>query len=119
MANWATACIVRAIQEMGLEVSSQKTEAIFFHDGSHGTPPESHIKVEGVRIPVGSFMKYLSLTLDGRWGFERHFELLAPKAGRLATTLSRFLPKLSSPRALVRRLYTNTVQSVSLYGAPV
>nr|XP_012214433.1 PREDICTED: uncharacterized protein LOC105667292 [Linepithema humile] len=37
----------------------------------------------------------------------------------MAAALSRLLSNVGGPSAKVRRLYTNTVQSVSLYGAPI
>jgi hypothetical protein len=50
---------------MGLEVASHNTEALFFHDGSHGEPPKAHILVGGTRVEVGPKIKYLGLVLDG------------------------------------------------------
>lgn len=37
----------------------------------------------------------------------------------MTAALSRLLPNLGGPGGRVRRLYTNTVNSVALYGAPV
>nr|XP_012215488.1 PREDICTED: uncharacterized protein LOC105667932 [Linepithema humile] len=38
---------------------------------------------------------------------------------RMANALCRLLPNLGGPGAKVRHLYTNTVRSVSFYGAPI
>jgi len=118
-ANEALEQVVCSIQAMGLEVAPHKTEALFFHNGSMGKPPPTEIWVGEVRVPVGPYMKYLGLTLDGLWGFEEHFRRTAPKADRMAMSLGRLLPNVSGPGAKVRRLYANTVQSVTLYGAPI
>ncbi|XP_067208449.1 uncharacterized protein [Linepithema humile] len=64
-------------------------------------------------------MKYLGLTLDGLWEFTQHFDALAPRVDRMANALCRLLLNLGGPGATVRHLYTNTVRSVSLYGAPI
>lgn len=56
-AKVATACAVRKIKEMGLRMASQKTEAVFMHDGLHGAPREAHIKLEGIRIRVWTQIK--------------------------------------------------------------
>lgn len=44
-ANHATACITRAIKSIGLTVAPGKTEAAFYHDGTHGAPPNMHAKL--------------------------------------------------------------------------
>ncbi|XP_026830983.1 uncharacterized protein LOC113563523, partial [Ooceraea biroi] len=81
---------------MGMEVAPRKSEAMFLHRG--GTPPPSSIRVAGHLVPVGSRLKYLGLTLDGRWSFERHFEDLAPRLERASMALSRMLPNLRAHR---------------------
>nr|XP_012216527.1 PREDICTED: uncharacterized protein LOC105668645 [Linepithema humile] len=63
-------------------------------------------------------MKYLGLILDGLWGFKQHFAGITSKAERMAMALGRLLLNLGGPSNKVRRLYTNVVQSVLLYGAP-
>jgi hypothetical protein len=44
-------------------MAPHKTEALFFHDGSRGEPPEAHILVDGTRVEVGPTIKYLGLVL--------------------------------------------------------
>ncbi|XP_026830958.1 uncharacterized protein LOC113563522 [Ooceraea biroi] len=102
---------------MGMEVAPRKSEAMFLHRG--GTPPPSSIRVAGHLVPVGSRLKYLGLTLDGRWSFERHFEDLAPRLERASMALSRMLPNLRGPSGRVRRLLVGAVRSIALYGAPI
>ncbi|RLU24555.1 hypothetical protein DMN91_002644 [Ooceraea biroi] len=119
MANWAVACVVRAIRALGLEVSPHKSEAVFFHDGLRGAPPPAQIMVGNVPVPVGPSIKYLGFTLDGRWSFEDHFVELAPRLERLAAVTSRLMPNLGGPNEKARRLYTGAIRSVALYGAPV
>ncbi|XP_026824280.1 uncharacterized protein LOC105280829 [Ooceraea biroi] len=119
MANWAVACVVRAIRALGLEVSPHKSEAVFFHDGLRGAPPPAQIMVGNVPVPVGPSIKYLGLTLDGRWSFEDHFVELAPRLERLAAATSRLMPNLGGPNEKARRLYAGAIRSVALSGAPV
>ncbi|XP_076660102.1 uncharacterized protein LOC143363389 [Halictus rubicundus] len=64
-------------------------------------------------------MRYLGLVIDGRWRFEEHFELLAPRLEKTAAALARLLPNVGGPDLKVRRLYTEVVRSIALYGAPV
>ncbi|XP_025157032.1 uncharacterized protein LOC112589130 [Harpegnathos saltator] len=44
-----------------------------------GAPPETQVLVDGIRIRVGPTIKYLGLTLDGRWDFGPHFRDRAPR----------------------------------------
>jgi len=59
-ANEATASVVRHIGNLG----PQKTEAIYFHNGRIGAPPQDTITVSGVPVPIGARMKYLGLILE-------------------------------------------------------
>jgi len=117
--NVAVAGVVCSIRRMGLEVAPQKTEALFFYDESRGKPPRAYIMVGDTYVKIGPKMTYLGLVLDGAWGFRPYFEALAPRVGRVANKLSRLLPNIGGPGVKARCLYTNTVLSVALYGAPV
>lgn len=119
-ANHATACVTRCIKLIGLKVAPTKTEAVYMHSGNHGTPPDNvYITVEGAKIKVGSSIKYLGLLIDGKWEFRQHFAQLTPRLGKVANALSRLLPNIGGPRATVRKMYTNVLHSMMLYGAPI
>ncbi|KMQ89134.1 reverse transcriptase [Lasius niger] len=64
-------------------------------------------------------MKYLGLTLDSRWRFDKHFDRLASRVEGVAAALGRLLPNLGGPEDGVRRRYAEVVQAVALYEAPV
>jgi len=119
-ANEATASVVRNIRDLGLDVAPQKTEAMFFHNGLRGAPPNEPIEVAGVPVPIGAQIKYLGLTLEGsRWKFRTHFGILVPRVAKAADSLARLLPNLGGPNGRVRRLYAKVVHSIVLYAAPV
>lgn len=119
-ANHATACVTRCIQQIGLKLAPTKTEAVYMYSRNHGTPPDNvYITVEGAKIKIGSGIKYLGLLIDGKWEFRQHFVQLTPRLGKVATALSRFLPNIGGPRAVVRKMYTNVLHSMILYGAPI
>ncbi|XP_032689771.1 uncharacterized protein LOC116853028 [Odontomachus brunneus] len=112
--------VVHSIRSMGLKVSPPKTEALFFHDASRGRPPRLKLRIGGISLRVDTKMKYLGLTLDGAWGFEKHFEVLTPKLNRMAGALGALLPNVAKgPKRRARRLFANVVHSVALYGAPI
>lgn len=118
-ANMALARVVRTISGIGLKVAPQKTEAVFFHDGSHGVPPKTQIRIGNTPVEVGTHIKYLGLHLDGRWTFGEHFRQITPRVDRAAMALCRLLPNLGGPDGRVRRLYAGTVHAMMMYGAPV
>jgi len=118
-ANLAVANVVRSIRTLGLEVAAQKTEAVFFHDGSHGPPPPAFIRVGEARVQLSESIQYLGLQLDATWSFGEHFCRLAPRVERVSMALCRLLPNLGGPGGRVRRVYAAVVGSVALYGAPV
>ena len=78
LAELVVARVVAAIKGLGLRVSPEKSEAMWFcRRADHGTPPAGYrLRLEGAEIEVGTSMKYLSLTLDSHWNFRAHFERL-------------------------------------------
>lgn len=112
--------VIRSIHGMGLKVAATKTEAMFFYGKDTGPPPPGlDFTVDTTRVKIRSEIKYLGLILDGSWSFTSHLVKVAQRAGVQATALSRLLPNLGGPGGKVRRLYTNVVRAVALYGAPV
>ena len=99
--------VVAAIKGLGLRVSLEKSEAMWFcRRADHGTPPAGYrLRLEGAEIGVGTSMKYLGLTLDSHWTFHAHFDRLAPSVEATANALGRLLPRLGGPGVGVRRLY--------------
>ncbi|KMQ85503.1 reverse transcriptase [Lasius niger] len=96
-ANLATARIVHTIRAVGLKVAPQKTEATFFHNGRHGAPPRTTIRVADAPVLVGTQIKYLGLHLDSRWTFDEHFRRISPRVEKAAMALGRLLPNLGGP----------------------
>ena len=113
------ASIIARINSLGLEVATQKMEAVWVHNlPRNRSPPPSWVAVgQGQRIPVGRSMKYLGLTLDGRLTYEKHIEQIAPKLEKTALHLGRLLPNIGGLGVRARRLYTAIIQSMALHGA--
>ncbi|CAK9813933.1 Putative 115 kDa protein in type-1 retrotransposable element R1DM [Anthophora plagiata] len=119
LAEMGVACAVSRIRRLGLEVSASKTEALWFYEPRRAEPPRSWVRVGEEYVRVGPTIKYLGLTLDSHWRFQRHFETLVPRVERAANSLARLLPNLGGPGVLVRRLYTGVVRSMVMYGSPI
>ena len=108
------------IRRLGLRVALEKTEATYFRGPQQRRPPpDAHVSIGGVQVPVKAQLKYLGLILDPRWQFEAHFAQLSPRLLRAADSLSWLLPNLGGPRARCRRLYAGILKSMALYGAPI
>jgi hypothetical protein len=73
----------------------------------------------GVKVEVGTRMKYLGLTLDSHWAFDTHFKCLAPSVEATVNALGRLLPRLGGPHVRMRQLFAGVVRSKLLYGAPI
>lgn len=117
-ASEALNIVIQRIEERGLLISPQKSEAAGFCDRGN-IAVDIWVRIAGLEIKVGSRIKYLGLTLDSRWSFVPHFMELAPRLEGAALALSRLLPNIGGPHAKVRKLYTLVVASIALYGAPV
>lgn len=99
----------------------QKTEAIWFAASMKRGPPRdrAHMTVEGVRMEVGTQMKYLGLILDSRWSFKPHMAKMAPRIRKATACLGRLMPNIGRPGDGARRLFMTAVQFMALYGASV
>ena len=99
LAELAVARVVATIRGLGLRVSPEISEAMWFcRRADHGPHPAGYrLRLEGAEIEVGTSMKYLGLTLDSHWAFRAHFERLAPSVEATANALGRLLPRLGGP----------------------
>ncbi|XP_025157069.1 uncharacterized protein LOC112589141 [Harpegnathos saltator] len=75
--------------------------------------------VDGVCVRVGSTIKYLGLTLDGRWNFGAHFKALAPRVRKAGLALASLTKTQGGSRWHAHRLYVGMVLSTALHGAPI
>ncbi|KAI4472838.1 hypothetical protein M0804_015582, partial [Polistes exclamans] len=114
--------LVNEIEGLGLKVSLQKTEAMAFPASAlrrRRIAPPPVIRYRGVCIVVKPSVKYLGIVLDSSMSFRPHFRALIPKAEWILRSIGRIFPNLHGPREKKRRLYSNVIHSVLLYGAPV
>ncbi|KAI4476944.1 hypothetical protein M0804_013124 [Polistes exclamans] len=81
--------------------------------------PAPAIRVRGSRVGIEPRVKYLGVVLDSDFTFRPHFAALIPKAEGILQSLRRLFSNLHGPGEKKRRLYSNVIQSVLIYGAPV
>ncbi|CAH2100715.1 unnamed protein product [Euphydryas editha] len=112
--------VISRIENLGLRVRIDKTEALLFRGtGRKGPPPGATLQIGEGRVKMSSQMKYLGLILDGGWTFGPHFAMVGPKVVKAASALGRLLPNLGGPSAACRQLYSGVCRSMATYGALV
>jgi len=79
------------------------------------------VNVGGVRIKTKDGIEYLGLQLDPTRSFRDYASRLqaAEKANKAVNDLGRILHNMSVSKPRKRRLLTNVVHSLLLYGAPI
>lgn len=112
--------LIRRLEQLGLTVAVNKTEAALFYQPRRGVGMDPIlIRVKGEYIQMSDQLKYLGIILDGRGSFIPHFNYIAEKATKVSRALGRVMPNLRGPDDRKRRLYAQVLASVVLYGAPV
>lgn len=117
-AKFCATRIIRVIEELGLEVASNKTEAMIFSKKRLNTDSYA-ITIGNHTIPIKLHMKYLGIMIDNNWSFKNHFLYVEEKASKVVRALWKIMPNLRGPGETKRKLYSHVVHSVLLYGAPV
>lgn len=117
-ANIVCGLVVNKIKSLGLEVAPNKTEAVLFCPPRIKKTPMS-FTVGGVQVKSSNRMKYLDIIVDNIWSFTDHFEMVSRKSERVISRLNMLMPNLRGPKFNKRKLYSNVVHSILLYGAPL
>jgi hypothetical protein len=86
--------------ETGPERVADQVRGFFDHRTRGAPPPE--LCVDEEEVPVRSQMRYLGLTIDNRWTFGPHFDLLVPKVTATANALCGLLPNIGGGRTAPR-----------------
>lgn len=77
------------------------------------------VTVEGKRVELQNSIKYLGLLIKDDWSFKNHLGQVARKAEGMMVRLGRFMANKKGPSEKKRKLYSNIINSVVLYGAPI
>ena len=115
--NESLEIVVGRIQELGLELAIDKTEAIMFRRKYKDRIPE--IRINGTNVVTKRAIKHLGVMVDDELSFKEHIKLAADKGSRVIQALSRLMPNIGGPKEPRRKLLVSVVHSVLLYGAPV
>lgn len=106
------------MDEKGLKLSVQKTEAVVLTSKRGYTQPNFRLRGEGVQIKEQ--VTYLGVELNKALGFKHHVETAAVNATSMASALAtRILPNVGGYKQRTRQLLTSIVHSRLLYAALV
>ncbi|KAL4121031.1 hypothetical protein QTP88_013616 [Uroleucon formosanum] len=115
--NSALRSIDRWMQNNGLQVAPQKSEAVVLTNKWAYRDPV--FTLGGQQISVKPSMRYLGVQLDKRLNFGDHIRLVTAAARRAVSALGRLMPNVQGPSACKRRLLMSVVHSKLLYASPV
>lgn len=109
-----TSRVINYIQNLGLEVATEKTEAIIFHPRRVSEDIRRFILINGTELQLTESIKYLGIYIDQKWTFREHFRYIEDKAEQVIRALSRLMPNLRGPDEKKRRLFANVVLGYTL-----
>ncbi|KAL4121042.1 hypothetical protein QTP88_013627 [Uroleucon formosanum] len=115
--NAALRSIDRWMQDNGLQVAPQKSEAVVLTNKWAYRDPV--FTLGGQQISVKPSMRYLGVQLDKRLNFCDHIRLVTAAARRTVSALGRLMPNVQGPSACKRRLLMSVAHSKLLYASPV
>lgn len=105
------------LKTAGLQLALQKSEAMVITYKRHQN--EMDITIDGIQIHAGLDLKYLGIQMDSKLNFTTHSKLVVVKAYKAVQNLTRIMPNVSAAKQGKRRLVSNMVHSLLLYGVPV
>lgn len=104
------------LTKTGLALSVHKCETMIVTNTR--THNDMSIMIDGHRVATSRCIKYLGIHIDTKWRFTDHAKIVAAKAGKVAQGLARIMPNISAAKPTKRRLLSNVVHSIMLYGSP-
>lgn len=104
------------MEDRGLALAPQKTEAIMFSGRRIADAPE--IEVGGHQVSLARSLRYLGVTLDRNLTFSSHVGDAAERASAAALAVSRLMPNVGGPSYAKRRILMSVAMSRLLYASP-
>ena len=98
---------------LGLKFSPSKCEAIWYRSKN----PEWHFKISGEDIPWRSSVKYLGVVIDKSLKFGKQVDCIRQKTDKKMNALKVISSFSGVNAAVLKNIYTATVQSTIEYGA--
>ena len=115
--NHAVARVIARLEQIGLHIAPQKTEAVLAI--STRKISEIEIRVKNDLIKTSESVKYLGFWLSKDLSLRRHVEEASAKGRKCGMILARILPKQIGPNHRTRRTISRSAIATILYAAPV
>lgn len=105
------------LEKTGIELAAQKSETILFT--RKRTNNKISVMLQSHLIQSQETVKYLGLCMDTKMRFIDHARMVAQKADKAISMLTRIMPNTGGAKSHRRRLLPSVTQSIIMYGAPV
>jgi len=96
LANKILDQIAGKINQLGLDIAAEKTEAVLFTNRYKYTIPR--VRICGTYITLADQMTYLGIVIDRSCLFKAHIRKTTEKADRISAQLARLMPNIGGPR---------------------
>lgn len=114
LAEYSMGLIIRKLEDMGLEVATQKTEMVMLVGGYNTFNFE--ILVEGCTLRAKQQIKHLGVYVDHNYRMTKHVEIRAAEAMGRINALRKLMPNFDGPGYDIRKVYAGVGLSIILYG---
>ncbi|KAL4100909.1 hypothetical protein QTP88_020934 [Uroleucon formosanum] len=114
--NEALDAVVEWLEDTGLTLSINKTEAMILASKMEYSQPVFRIK--GAVVQIKEKVKYLGVELCNVLGFGKHVQVAATKASVATSAVARIMLNVRRASQQKRKLLANVVNSRLLYAAP-
>lgn len=104
------------LRDMKLEVARHKTEMIII--AGQNKIKELNIHLKDYTLKPTNQLKYMGIHYDANATMRSHVKTIKEKAMATAMQLSKIMPNTKGPTSKKRKLLTNVVNSIILYGTP-
>lgn len=115
-ASLAIEAIMRWMADAGLELATQKTEALLLTGRKRKCPIRFKVGMDW--IETGKSLKYLGVVIQGNLTFTKHIEKVTSKAKRVAAALSRITPNTGGAGFAARMCFYRVSEAILLYASP-
>ena len=115
--NDAAARVQRWLNNAGLELAVQKTEAVLI--SARREKKQITLRIGEHEIRSQEAIRYLGVLIDTRLSYKQHLLSVSNKAEKVNGALARILPNIGGPQGEKRRLISTVIDSIILYAAPI
>lgn len=117
LANRGLQRVSNAMENLGLKLAPDKTEAVLLTKRRKIRPIE--LNIQETSISLSKALKYLGVWFDTKMTFGVHVNEVVLKVEKTVAALTKLMPNIGGPRSSKRKILSSVAHSQILYGAPV